>query len=68
MLLDNRNVLPLLSTLYCRYDNDNNNKLWLIIKPQTYIQYCYIITSVHAQITCLCISIKFNISAIAKMW
>lgn len=30
-------------------DNGNNNKLWLIIKPQTYIQYCYTITSVHAQ-------------------
>jgi len=36
MLLDNRNVLPFLSTLYCRYDNDNNNKLWLIIKTHLY--------------------------------
>lgn len=52
---------------HCTTDIDNNNKLWLIIKPQTYIQYYYTITSMHAQTRCLCINIRFNILAIVKM-
>ncbi|KAF3054295.1 Odorant receptor 425 [Nylanderia fulva] len=58
MILDNRKM----SYQHFTTDIDNNSKLWLIIKPQTYIQYYYTITIMRTQTRCLCIKMYiFNL-------